>query len=219
MARLDRRWARCARRACTAPPYSVWRCLLYATHRGRHSPRRSQHAACTRPAVSHRRAAWVQHVRPPPRRTATWPRVNGRAGARDGKRTRLPSAPLRWSRFATRGVAARPHATRCTAISRPARGRSRTRLKASAACGRVAAGARAAESQRSEQLRAALDEGLSSAPLRARDASSGAGCRRGTFRDPEFYCMKKECLTHHHPAPDALALGHTSHSQEERTQF
>ena len=93
-------------------------------------------------------------MQPHPRRTATWPRVNGRAGAREGKRTRLSSAPLRWSSFATRGVAARPHATRCTAISRPARGRSRTRCKASAACRRVVAGARAAESQRSEQLRA-----------------------------------------------------------------
>ena len=71
--------------------------------------------------------------------------------------------PLRFGGQALRRVwvATRPHATRCTAISRPARGRSRTRFKASAACRRVVAGARAAESQRSEQLRAALNEGLS----------------------------------------------------------
>ena len=124
-------------------------------------PALSQHAARRRPAGLAWPPAWVQHMRPPPRRTATWPHVYGRAGARDGKRARLPSAPLRWSRFATRGVAARPHATRCTAISRPARGRSRTRCKASAACRRVMASAGVADSQRSEQLRAALNEGSS----------------------------------------------------------
>ena len=52
-ARLDRGgWARCARRACTAPPCSVWPCPLCAAHRGSRRRRRSQHAARTRPAVS-----------------------------------------------------------------------------------------------------------------------------------------------------------------------
>ena len=55
-ARLDRRWARCVRRACTAPPYSVWQCLLCAAHRGRHSrtpkPARCQHVAST-PGIGH----------------------------------------------------------------------------------------------------------------------------------------------------------------------
>ena len=56
-ARLDRRWARCVRRACTAPPYSVWQCLLCAAHRGRHSrtpkPAHCQHVAST-PGIGHR---------------------------------------------------------------------------------------------------------------------------------------------------------------------
>ena len=56
-ARLDRRWARCVRRACTAPPYSVWQCLLCVAHRGRHSrtpnPAHCQHVAST-PGIGHR---------------------------------------------------------------------------------------------------------------------------------------------------------------------
>ena len=56
-ARLDRRWARCVRRACTAPPYSVWQCLLRVAHRGRHSrtpkPAHCQHVAST-PGIGHR---------------------------------------------------------------------------------------------------------------------------------------------------------------------
>ena len=114
--------------------------------------------------------AWVQHVRPPPRRTATWPHVYGHAGARDGKRTRVPSAPLRWSGFATRVVAVRPHATRCTTLCRPARGRSRTRCEASAACRQGMGLFGAYESQRSAQLRGALNEGCPRA-LSSKDAT------------------------------------------------
>ena len=112
----------------------------------------------------------MQHVRPPPRRTATWPHVYGHAGARDAKLTRLPSAPLRWSGFATRVVAVWPHATRCTTLCRPARGRSRTRCEASAACRQGMGLFGAYESQRSAQLRGALNEGCPRA-LSSKDAT------------------------------------------------
>ena len=82
-ARLDRRWARCVRRACTAPPYSVWRRLLCAAHRGRHSrtpnPARCQHVAST-PGIGHRLRCCTSRLLTEPRRGG--PRRCSRRGSR-----------------------------------------------------------------------------------------------------------------------------------------
>ena len=175
-ARLDRRWARCVRRACTAPPYSVWRRLLCAAHRGRHSrtpnPARCQHVAST-PGIGHRLRCCM-HAQPPPHRNATWraapllaptltkaraaaPRPF-RLGGQAARRVRLPLAARTW-----RPAWSRPAFCRSNAGAPP-------RVEASAACMPGSAGAGVAEPGR--RLRAGTS------PWRScrRDAPKGQVC-------------------------------------------
>ena len=153
-ARLDRRWARCVRRACTAPPYSVWQCLLRVAHRGRHSrtpkPAHCQHVAST-PGIGHRlRCCMCSRLLTDPRRGG--PR---RCSRRRSRRLAQPP-PVRSTSVVKQRDACGcrwPHArTRRPAWSRPAFCRSDAgappRDEASAACMPGNAGAGVAEPER-----------------------------------------------------------------------
>ena len=165
-ARLDRRWARCVRRACTAPPYSVWRRLLCAAHRGRHSrtpkPAHCQHVAST-PGIGHRlRCCTCSRLLTEPRRGG--PRRCSRRRSRRLAQPPPPSVPPRWSSSATRGGCRWPHAW-------GARHGAPPRVEASAACMPGNAGAGVAEPGR--RLRAGTSPWRSCRPRPTRAKFAG----------------------------------------------